>query len=171
MGSTFLRKFPPIPFDPLCKPKGARRCRQTTQPPLSQRAARKRTRNPGKKNGRQHPIAAVLLSGGERGIRTPGAPLRGAHTISSRAHSAALASLRNIFHFSKDGPPWGALFTLRRLLPVSPPFVHTQIRRTSPGRRAKSTEGNRHGIGGTIRAGSQRRADKIMAERGGFEPP
>ena len=35
-----------------------------------------RTPGPGKKNGWQQPIAAVsLFSGGERGIRTPGAPL------------------------------------------------------------------------------------------------
>ena len=32
--------------------------------------------------------------GGERGIRTPGTPFKGIHSLSRRTHSASLASLR-----------------------------------------------------------------------------
>ena len=34
------------------------------------------------------------LTGGERGIRTPGTPFKGIHSLSRRTHSASLASLR-----------------------------------------------------------------------------
>ena len=118
-----------------------------------------------------------LLSGGERGIRTPGT-LLGVHTISSRALSASQASLRVFYDKLAKSltNPASVIPGLTCSLPRIPASARTGLIRGNPGITLWIPVPDR--VEDRLCAGMTTFCEVVtfckfllVAERGGFEPP